>query len=291
MYEFIVNDIDLKKTYDSGQVFSWYPHNDEYYIPIGSRLYKAKQINTNDAKINVLNESIKNKLKKQEKNEIDLVLSEYFDVGRDYPSLYDEITKKHNELKEGVDFSRGMRLLKQDISEMIITFMLSANNHIPRIRNTLSKIREFAGNTIIEIDGIKFYSFPSLDSLSKLSEEKYKEFGAGYRAAYLCETTKLLSNLSYDDKWKKLKTQELVQKLCELKGIGPKVAHCIVLFGYGRWDSFPIDTWVKKALSKYYGIEKTGKKELEYLIEKKFAKNSALVQQVMFYSLKKESER
>lgn len=277
MADFIVKDIDLKKTYDSGQVFSWTQQDSEYIIPIGQNLYRASQLG-GGAQLCLLHSGEDGFEDKKMEEE----LSVYFDCARNYPLLLNKISKEHPELLDAAEFGRGIRILKQDIGEMIITFMLSANNHISRIRNTLAKIRKSAGKVICSIEGEDYYAFPNMEELAKISESDYKDFGAGYRAAYLCETTKALLQTDYMA-WQDLATQNLIKELVALKGIGPKVAHCISLFGYGRWNVFPVDTWVKKALFSYYKIENNNSATLEHLIVDRFKGESALVQQLMFF--------
>ncbi len=290
MLETIIEDINLDKTYDSGQVFSWVPKNGAYFIPIKNRLYRAEQIEPSSAKCTLVSKTFS---KKDEKEGLDKIKSElffYFDVQKNYPNLYDYIEKKHPELKNGVEYGRGIRLLRQDSLEMLITFILSANNNISRIRGSLAKIRQNFGTSIPGTEKGSFYTFPDLKALSNISVEDFQNFGAGYRAPYLNETIGVLMGIKDYNVWDLLSTDELIKQLSNLKGIGPKVAHCIALFGYGRWDVFPIDTWIKKALFKYYGIEKPNKKVLDYLINEKFKENSALVQQIMFYQLKTDTK-
>ncbi len=276
--DLLIKDIDLRKNYDSGQIFNWHDiGNETYIVPIKASLFKLKQLDKDTASLTLIKGNIDD-------------IGDYFDFNRNYALIYDKIAKEHPELADGVSYTRGIRLFKQDYLEMIITFMFSANNNIPRIKASINHLREKLGEKITEYNGITYYEFPKLERLSEFSEADFKEIGAGYRANYLFETIKKLSEDKAYNSWDALETKDLINKLKTLKGIGPKVAHCIALFAYGRWDVFPVDTWVKKALFSVYGMENINEKVIEKELLEKFADNSALVQQILFYCQKEQKK-
>ncbi len=267
----IINNIDLKKVYESGQVFNWYDVGDSYIVPINDSLFKLTQLP--DLAI-----------------EVDLVsgeffdLKDYFDESVNYLDELDRISKKYPELAEAARISEGLILLKQDYLEILITFIFSANNNIPRIKNSIEMLRTELGDYICDYDGKAYYSFPSVQKMLTYTEDDFKRIGAGYRAKYLAKTVIMIAETEDFQDWQNLKNKDLIARLKTLHGVGPKVAHCIALYGYHRREVFPVDTWIKKALKKYYNLENLSEKQIEEKLLKKFGKDSALVQQIMFYA-------
>ena len=167
----------------------------------------------------------------------------YFALDEDYCGYY---TRLHSfpELSRACEAGRGIRLLRQDAFEMIISFIVSANNNIPRIKGIIERLCERAGRRTR--DG--GYAFPTREEMLTLSVSDYSALGAGYRDSYLYSAARTVT----DDFLRgiaELPTAEARKKLLTVKGVGPKVADCIVLFGLGRRDSFPVDTWMRQALS------------------------------------------
>ena len=149
-------------------------------------------------------------------------------------------------LKEPIEFGKGIRILKQNLFETLISFIVSANNNIKRIQLILNRLRKSLGRDMGE-----YYAFPTRDSMLKKDETFFKEIGAGYRANYLYKVVRQVDENKLEE-YRELPTLQLRNKLIELSGIGPKVADCILLFGYGRKDVFPVDTWIAKMYNKYY---------------------------------------
>ena len=128
----------------------------------------------------------------------------------------------------------------------------------------------------------KFNAFPSAKKLSQLPIEYFESLGAGYRASYLFETAQILKNVSLDE-IDKLSDKELFDWLKNLKGVGPKVASCIMLFGFYRTGSFPVDTWIEKVYKKYFYVGEKTRPQISEFLEGKFGKLSGIVQQYLFY--------
>ena len=165
----------------------------------------------------------------------------YFALDEDYGDYYERL-HAFPELKEASEAGRGIRLLRQDSFEMIISFIISANNNIPRIKGIIERLAARAGR---RTNG--GYAFPTRDELLPLTQADYAALGAGYRDSYLYSAVRTVTE-DFLNELKSLPTAEARKMLLTVKGVGPKVADCIVLFGLGRRDSFPVDTWMKKAL-------------------------------------------
>ena len=226
----------------------------------------------------------------------------YFDLEKDYQNIILEI-EKINSVQEDFDreliekslkFGRGIRILKQEIVETIVSFIFSANNNIKRFTASLNRLRQDFGREILIENEIsqrvkdlipkeKFFSFPSLKALLKLNEAYFSKIGAGYRALYLVETIKALPNFLAKD-FGSVSTDQLLKELITLKGIGKKVAQCIMLFGFGRANCFPVDTWIKQVYNdlKRGKQEKNEQKISNHLI-KIFGNYSGYAQQYLFF--------
>ncbi|MCL2370671.1 MAG: 8-oxoguanine DNA glycosylase [Firmicutes bacterium] len=167
----------------------------------------------------------------------------YFDFGRDYGAIVSTLSG-YDELRSSVECGKGIRIFKQDLFETIISFIISANNHIPRIKSIIERICEAAGQKIDD-----YYAFPTPENLSRLTVEDFAKIGAGYRARYLAETSKVLAKTDMLQELAQANDKQVHKKLLSLQGIGEKVANCIGLFGLGITNSFPVDTWIFKTLS------------------------------------------
>lgn len=195
----------------------------------------------------------------------------YFDLDTDYGKIREKIASFG--YKKEAEFGRGIRILKQDSFEMLISFIISANNNIPRITKTIDSISKRYGENMGE-----YYAFPTPEALSLATEEELKLLGLGYRASYVLDTAKRVRDGALCG-LKDLTDEDLRSALLDFKGVGGKVADCIMLFGYSRYSRFPVDTWVVKA----YGREKKDGRVLEKELTSKYGDISGFVQQYVFY--------
>jgi len=200
----------------------------------------------------------------------------YFDLKKDYAKIKSDL-KSDELVKRGIDYGFGIRILKQDPIETIISFIISANNNIPRIKTIIENICLHYGTKIND-----YYAFPTLNQLSKIPLEFFKEIKCGYRDKYLFETIKMLSKINIDELYK-LPTVELKKELLKLKGVGGKVADCILLFGFSRTDVFPTDTWIKKVYVERTGDLKSSANKISEYFVNIFGENSGFAQQYLFY--------
>lgn len=199
----------------------------------------------------------------------------YFDLNCDYKAIKDSLLKNPI-MSNAINFGSGIRILKQDLFEMVISFIVSANNNIKRIQLILGRLRNALGKGDGEIK-----AFPSINAMREKDEYFYKSIGAGYRAKYLAKVVHQF-NLSDLEEWKKLDTLSLRKRLLSLIGIGPKVADCILLFGYGRGDVFPVDTWIQQMYNKYFSPLENRNKIRDNLVEM-FGELAGYAQQYLFY--------
>ncbi len=198
----------------------------------------------------------------------------YFDFETDYALVQSKFKDKVF-VESAIEFGRGIHILRQDPVETIFSFLISQNNHIPRIKGIIEKICSAIGE-----DKGGYHAFPTLESLAAQDEKFFAECGAGYRANYLCRVAKSLTHENMEE-WKKLGTDELRQKLMSLHGVGRKVADCILLFGFSRFDVFPVDTWIKKVFSEE--LPDMSADKMSVLLVQKYGQYSGFVQQWLFY--------
>lgn len=204
----------------------------------------------------------------------------YFVIFFDLDNDYSQIKKRLSEFKimaEPLKFGYGIRILNQNLFETMISFIISSNNNIKRIMLILNNLRENLGEKIE--NGI--YSFPSYQNLLKCDEEFFKRMGAGYRASYLYKVLRQITPEELE-KFSSLPTNELRNKLIALSGIGPKVADCLLLFGFHKGDVFPVDTWIHQMYNSYFSPLENREAIRKNLVDK-FSEFSGYAQQYLFY--------
>lgn len=200
----------------------------------------------------------------------------YFDLDTNYAIIKEEL-RGYNGLEKAINYGNGIRLLRQDPLEMIISFIVSANNNIPRIKQILERMCERLGE-----NAGGYYAFPTLEALASVDEQFYKSIGAGYRAGYLEKVSKQLLNFDREE-IATLDTCAARKKLTSLMGVGNKVADCILLFAYKKTDLFPMDTWTKKVYT-VLGFEKTNNvNHMSKNLVDRFKDLSGYAQQYLYY--------
>ena len=201
---------------------------------------------------------------------------DYFDLKVNYSQIKDKL-RLFEIMKKPIEFGGGIRILNQDVFEVLISFIISANNNIKRIQMILNRIREKLGEKIAE----NVYSFPSYEKLKMQDESFFASCGAGYRAKYL---VKVLTQITPEvlEEWKNLDAYKLRNKLISLAGVGPKVADCVLLFAYHKGESFPVDTWIAQMYNQYFGKCDNREFMRKNLVER-FGSLSGYAQQYLFY--------
>lgn len=205
----------------------------------------------------------------------------FFDLKTDYGLIKSRLSK-FKILENPIKFGHGIRILKQDLFETLISFIVSANNNIKRIQLILNRLREKLGKNMGD-----YYAFPTQEKLLSVDEQFFKDIGAGYRASYLYKVVRQVNEKTLES-WRELPTKELRNKLIALSGIGPKVADCVLLFGYGKKDVFPVDTWINQMYNKFYKPLDNREKIRENLVNE-FGELSGYAQQYLFFSMREKA--
>lgn len=202
----------------------------------------------------------------------------YFDLGFDY-GLAKQKLYSFDKLQKAIDTGGGIRIVNADPLETIFEFIISANNNIKRIQAIIEKLCT-VGEIIRTPFGV-FNAFPTVEKLSNMPLEWYETLGAGYRAKYLKDTADKLMNVDIESV-EQLSSKELYDWLISLKGIGPKVASCIMLFGFSRRNFFPVDTWVEQVYYNHFYEGNKTRKQIQKYFEDMFGDLSGLAQQYLF---------
>lgn len=238
-----MRDTDLDITLLGGQSFSWQIKEDYYEAVLADKVFRIRSL----ADVS------------------DPFLKGYFDMTFPYEKARKELSSRDCHLASAVARFPGLRILRQDPFLVMISFILSQNNNIPRITKIYRAIASSFGEEVEE----GCFSFPSRDRLSSASADDFYALGAGFRASYLVDAVDKASLLQEVEE---LPYEEARERLQLVRGIGPKVADCILLFGFHRMEAFPMDVWMKKVMGTYYpGVD------AEY-----FAPYQALAQQYLF---------
>lgn len=236
---------DIDKTFDCGQCFRFEKMNNSRHesewrgVAFGREVSFAKE----GEKLYVYG---------SDEGEFERIWRKYLDLDTDYLAIDKDILSRSDSdaLKNAVSYGHGIRILRQDPWETVCSFIISQNNNIPRIKKIIKALCERAGE---RIDGTDEFSFPSPEAVKNLGVDGLFELKTGFRAKYIYDGASRVSEGDVDlSKLFNLPTGIASEALCEIKGVGPKVAACALLFGFGKYDAFPVDVWIKKAIEKYF---------------------------------------
>ena len=267
-----VENFDAKAIFTCGQAFRWYEEKNGSFTTV--HLGRV---------LNVLNEDDKVIFKGTNLEEFNEIWIDYFDLNTDYQSIRKSLANKI--LANAMEYGKGIRILNQNHFEMLISFIISANNMIPRIRKSIEVISMRYGKFICEDENRKYYSFPTVEELSKATVEELREFAkVGFRDKRIFDTVNMIKNENIDlDSFENLETDNLREELLRFSGVGNKVADCIMLFSYKRGEVFPVDVWIKRVMEELFIKEETPVKKISKEADRIFGKYAGYAQQYLFY--------
>lgn len=280
--QYIINNIksfEPKHIFECGQCFRW--NVDKYGNYVGTIKEGVLKVEKKENSILVKGVLLDNQDIKQ-------VCDKYFDLNNNYEDIKLKLSNIDDNLKNSINYGYGIRILKQDLWETIISFIISANNNIPRIKGIIERLSKNYGNEIIW-NGESYYTFPTNEELSHASVKDLRELGLGFRDKRVYDTTKIiLENKSLIRELEEEENTDILrEKLLTLPGVGPKVADCIMLFSLKKFDVFPIDVWVRRVMNDLYIKEKdetnVNRKQIENLAKEKYKNLAGLAQQYLFY--------
>ncbi len=271
------NSFEPTHIFECGQCFRWNKEQDGSYTGV----FKNNVLNVKKENNKVIFEGICD-------GNIEEMCKEYFDLDTDYEKIKKTLSNIDEYLKTSIEYGKGIRILNQDLWETIISFIISANNNIPRIKGIIERISKRYGNKI-EYKGKEYYTFPDMNSLGQASVEDLRALGLGFRDKRIYETTRMFLNkeITLEELESEKDVDILREKLMTLSGVGGKVADCIMLFSLKKFSVFPIDVWVRRVMNELYIKEedenKVSKTLIQSLAKEKYHDLAGLAQQYLFY--------
>lgn len=283
-YDEYSGDFDLDLTMNSGQTSQppWTKRNDKYY--------EVLSISDDDILVEISQDALNNPLyvKYYADNEVDYHLIKdkikyIYDLEYDIEQVYDYL-EEMPELNNVYEFNRGLRLFKAQYPyECIISSICSANNSIKRWTKSIRDIKENNGK-ITEYNNEKYYTFPTEKEFMKISSNQLKSYGVGYRDQYMINSTKMI--LKSEDFYRKIEDlsyEKAFKKILELEGVGPKVADCILLYGYRKREAYPVDVWINRITTYlYFNNKKQTNRQIMNFAQDKFGEYSGYIQLYLF---------
>ncbi len=272
-----IHDFDLGQTLECGQAFHFEKTGEQDYIVVAmNRMLHVAQT-TAGGKVNLI-------FYNTSAEDFENVWNDYFDFDTDYAFIKSELLKMDERLREAIDSKWGVHILNQDFFEMLMSFIISQNKQIPQIKELVFRISKFYGKKLGEYNGKAYYSFPDVNECEVITEEDFRNMKTGFRAPYLYDAAKKCKEGMYSaDILSGLNDDEVMEYLKQIKGVGEKVASCVMLFGLGRRSAFPVDVWMKRIMERLYFGEDTKKEVIMEFAKKRFGELGGYAQQYLFY--------
>lgn len=260
--------------FECGQCFRWNKEEDGSYTGvIKNSVINVKKLGKNVEFTGVCDRNIKE------------ICEEYFNLQTNYEAIKEKLSNIDIYLKNSIEYGNGIRILKQDLWETLLSFIISANNNIPRIKTIIERIAKKYGNRI-EYRNKIYYTFPTPEMLQNASIDNFRGLGLGFRDVRIYETVQrtLKGEIDLEKLKREENTEVLRKKLLEIPGVGPKVADCVMLFALNRFDVFPVDVWVKRVISElYFNKKEQTPNVIHEFAEKQYGNLAGLAQQYLFY--------
>lgn len=266
-----VRDFNPTHTFGCGQCFRWDAESDGSYT--GVAFSRAVNISASDGRIFILGATV---------DDAKNIWTDYLDLGRDYSMIKKELLHDEN-VRRAIEFGAGIRILNQEKFECLVSYIISTQNAIPRIKKIVSKLCGMYGDKI-EFSGRTYYSFPTPAQLEGVSADDLEPLHAGYRAAYIADAVQKVCSGDVDlDRVSALDTAAARKELLKIKGVGPKVADCTMLFSMKKSDAFPIDVWVQRTMRTLYCGEGANLNMIQAKAAQIFGEYAGIAQQYLFY--------
>ncbi len=266
-----VSDFHPVHTFMCGQCFRWIENEDGSFDGVAYK--KVINVSLNENSLIIKNTS---------EDDFNNIWKHYLDLDRDYAPIKKILSDDIN-LKKAIEYGYGIRILNQQPWECLVSFIISTQNQIPRIKKIVSSLSERFGQKL-KIEDREYYSFPDADALKGVTEDELSFLKAGYRAGYIVDAVNKVT--SGEINLESLFDMDYVsakKELMKIKGVGEKVADCVLLFSYGKTEAFPIDVWVGRIMRSLYLSENASVGEIRQTSEKLFGKNAGIAQQYLFY--------
>lgn len=274
-----VECFNLLHTLECGQCFRWKKTNNlnEYIGVIQDRVICVRQ---EDDKLYISSNNIEN---------LEKVVCNYFDLNCDYKKIENEISKIDINILSAIKNSSGIRILNQAAFETIISYIISANNNIPRISRAIEDISKKYGEKV-QFKNENYYLFPTCEDLKDVTKDEFRKCGVGFRDKYIKNVVNEILIKDIDvEMFKNLNINEIRDNLIKFQGVGPKVSDCILLFAYDKKQVFPIDVWVERVMNRLYfkgSLKNVRKTEILQYANENFGEYAGIIQQHLFYNIR-----
>ena len=271
-----VKDFNTKHIFECGQCFRWNKESDGSYTIVAYG--KVINVKSDNNKIIILNTNIE---------DYNSIWYNYFDLGRDYYNIKQDLSKDPI-MEKAIQYGNGIRILKQEPWETLISFIVSANNRISMISKSLNLLSKLYGQAII-YQGNTYYSFPTAESLAQLDVDDIRQCKAGFRCKYIKKAAEIINNgeIILED----IKHRDVSQgrkELIKIPGVGFKVADCILLFAVQKYSVYPIDVWVKRVTEHFYLSYDSKIDDIYEFARNNFGDLAGFAQQYLFYYAREE---
>jgi len=268
-----VEDFDVAQTLECGQCFHFKKIDEnEYGVVAFGKLLHIKQES---------NSVIFYDTTKQEYEDI---WEKYFDLNRNYSEIKKLLLEKDDNLKQAMDTMWGVRILRQEFFEILISFIISQNKQIPHIKQIVATISRKYGNYLGKIGAEEFFGFPSCERMLDVTLEDLKECKTGFRAPYIMDAVSKVCDKTIDEKiLRKADINKCLEDLQQIKGVGEKIGNCVMLFGLEKREVFPIDVWIKRIMEFMYFEKETSKTEIATFAKERFGEYGGYAQQYLFF--------
>lgn len=253
-----IHDLDLTHIFECGQCFRWMPDGSGAYSGAAGSFAARVFFDGTDLTVEATGGD-------------EAFWRHYFDLDTDYGLIKRQLAESEPLIKHATEYGYGIRILNQDPFEMIISFIISQNNNIPRIRKNIESLCDKYGEPI---EGSERRAFPTPEALAAADEADLAAMRLGYRGPYIIAAAK---------KYLECGCPQCREELLDYYGIGPKVANCIMLFGLRDTAAFPVDTWVKQIMNDMYGFGMNDTKGMQQFAREKFGDLAGYAQQYLFY--------
>lgn len=297
-----VKDFNLDHIFDCGQCFRWSRQPDGSYTgiamgkPVNVSLKEVPAGEGSGADVSAepdacVSPRLDLVIDNCSADDFEKIWRSYLDLDRDYGAIKAALSESDEVMAKAISGGEGIRILRQELWETMVSFIISQNNNIPRIKGCIEKLARIFGEPAGEYGGVEYYNVPSPEVMAELTAEDLAPVRLGYRAPYLVETAKQVeAKGGMDVVAAELAATGTPEEACEylrgFQGVGPKVASCIALFGLGRLEAFPIDVWVRRVMNRLYGIDEKDIKGMNAYAAEHFGANGGIAQQYLFYYIR-----
>lgn len=268
-----LQDFELSHIFECGQCFRWNKEADGSYTGVA----QGRVLNVQKKENQII-------FAPTTKDDFMNIWRKYFDLDRDYGEIKKKLAENDDVMEKAIAHGYGIRILNQDVWETLISFIISSNRGIQMIKRSIESLSERYGTFLGIYKGRKYYDFPTAEALFNKSIEEIRKSHTGYRTKYIVDAAAVVVEKQINlCNLKNVSTDDARKQLIRLRGVGPKVSDCILLFSMEKTDAFPIDVWVKRVMEYFYVPQGTGLNEIQDFAQKKFDGYAGFAQQYLFY--------